>query len=64
LFVVPTITFRMLFGFVVLHHGRRQLVHVGVTGHPTAEWWQAKATGSGFISSMTNVPDGRVSPLG
>ena len=29
---------RMLFGFVVLHHGRRQLVHVGVTAHPTAEW--------------------------
>jgi len=26
LFVVPTITFRMLFGFVVPHHGRRQLV--------------------------------------
>jgi transposase InsO family protein len=38
LFVVPTITLRMLFGFVVLHHGRRQLVHVGVTTHPTAEW--------------------------
>ena len=37
LFVVPTIAFRMLFGFVVLHHGRRQLVHVGVTAHPTAE---------------------------
>jgi transposase InsO family protein len=28
----------MLFGFVVLHHGRRQLVHVGVTAHPMAEW--------------------------
>ena len=38
LFVVPTITFGMLFGFVVLHHGRRRLVHVGVTAHPTAEW--------------------------
>lgn len=38
LFVVPTITFGMLFGFVVLHHGRRQLVHVGMTAHPTAEW--------------------------
>jgi len=32
LFVVPTIALRMLFAFVVLHHGRRQLVHVG------AEW--------------------------
>jgi transposase InsO family protein len=38
LFVVPTIALRMLFGFVVLHHGRRQLVHVGMTAHPTAEW--------------------------
>jgi Integrase core domain len=38
LFVVPTVALRMLFGFVVLHHGRRQLVHVGVTAHPTAEW--------------------------
>jgi transposase InsO family protein len=38
LFVVPTIALRMLFGFVVLHHGRRQLVHVGGTAHPTAEW--------------------------
>jgi len=38
LFVVPTIAIRMLFGFVALHHGRRQLVHVGVTAHPTAEW--------------------------
>jgi len=38
LFVMPTIALRMLFGFVVLHHGRRQLVHVGVTAHPTAEW--------------------------
>src|SRR5512134_1947383 len=38
LFVVPTITLRMLFGFVVLHHGRRQLIHVGVIAHPTAEW--------------------------
>jgi hypothetical protein len=37
LFVVPTITFRMLFGFVVLHHGRRQLAHVGVTAHPATE---------------------------
>jgi hypothetical protein len=38
LFVVPTITLRMPFGYVVPHHGRRQLVHVGVTAHPTPEW--------------------------
>jgi hypothetical protein len=38
LVLVPTITLTMLFGFVVLHHGRRQLVHVGATAHPIAGW--------------------------
>ena len=37
-FVVPTLTFRVLFVFVVLAHDRRQIVHVNVTGHPTAAW--------------------------
>lgn len=36
--VVPTITFDRLFAFVVLGHARRQLVHIGVTRQPTAEW--------------------------
>ena len=30
-FVVPTATFHLLFGFIVLHHERRQIVHFGVT---------------------------------
>lgn len=37
-FVVPTVTFRLLYGFVVLQHGRREIRHVGVTHYPTAEW--------------------------
>jgi putative transposase len=37
-FVVPTLTFRLLFGFVVLHHERRELLHLGVTDRPTAAW--------------------------
>ena len=37
-FVVPTVTFRMLFVLVVLAHDRRRLVHVAVTEHPTAAW--------------------------
>jgi len=37
-FVVPTATFRLLFGFIVLHHERRRIVHFGVTAHPTADW--------------------------
>src|SRR3989454_7680743 len=37
-FTVPTATFRVLFVFVVLSHGRRRLVHFNVTEHPTADW--------------------------
>jgi putative transposase len=37
-FVVPTLTFRLLFAFVVLRHDRRLLVHFNVTDHPTASW--------------------------
>jgi putative transposase len=35
-FVVPTLTFRLLLGFLILQHNRRELVHVNVTDHPTA----------------------------
>ena len=38
LFVVPTLTFERLFAFLVLGHGRRQLLWFDVTRHPTAEW--------------------------
>jgi putative transposase len=37
-FVVPTVTYRLLFVFVILSHERRRLVHVAVTAHPTAAW--------------------------
>lgn len=37
-FTVPTMTFRNLFVFVVLHHASRIILHVNVTEHPTAEW--------------------------
>jgi transposase InsO family protein len=37
-FVVPTVTFRLLYCFVILAHGRRRVVHFNVTNHPTAKW--------------------------
>ncbi len=37
-FVVPTATFGVLFGLVVLAHHRRRVVHFNATAHPTAEW--------------------------
>jgi transposase InsO family protein len=36
--VVPTLTFECLFVFLVVSHGRRQLLWFAVTRHPTAEW--------------------------
>src|SRR6266850_4225260 len=38
LFVVPTISFRMLYGFVIVWLDRRDLVWINVTTNPTGEW--------------------------
>ena len=37
-FVVPSAPFRLLFGFIVLHHERRRIVHFAVTANPTMVW--------------------------
>ena len=38
LFVVPTISFRLLYGLLILQHARRDLLWLAVTAHPTADW--------------------------
>src|SRR3982074_3123868 len=38
MFIVPTISFRLLYGLLIMGHGRRQILWFGVTAHPTAEW--------------------------
>jgi hypothetical protein len=38
LFLVPTISFRLLYGFLILRHSRCELLWLGVTVHPSAEW--------------------------
>ena len=38
LFVVPTISFRLLYGLLILRHDRRRILWLGATAHPTAEW--------------------------
>jgi transposase InsO family protein len=38
LFLVPTISFRLLYGFLILRHSRREFLWLGVTAHPNAEW--------------------------
>jgi transposase InsO family protein len=42
--VVPTVTFERLFAFLVLGHGRRQLLWFAVTRNPTAEWLAQQIT--------------------
>jgi putative transposase len=38
LFVVPTVTCRLLFVLIILAHDRRRIVHAAVTERPTAAW--------------------------
>ena len=38
LFVVPTVSFRLLYGLLIMRHSRRQILWFGVTAQPTAEW--------------------------
>ena len=37
-FTVPTLTFGVLYGFFVIAHARRQILHFNVTRHPTSAW--------------------------
>src|SRR5436190_17658458 len=38
LFVVPTLAFRLLYGFIIVRLDRRELVWIAVTRNPTADW--------------------------
>ena len=38
LFVVPTISCRLLYGLLIVQHAHRELLWLTVTAHPTAEW--------------------------
>jgi hypothetical protein len=44
LFVVPTISFRLLYGLLILKHGRREILCLSVTAHPSAEWISRQLT--------------------
>jgi transposase InsO family protein len=44
LFVVRTISFRLLYGLVILRHSRRRVVRIAVTTNPTAKWIAGQVT--------------------
>ena len=48
LFVVPTIGFDLLYAFVIVRLGRRDLVWINVTTNPTAEWIARQLTEMGY----------------
>ena len=37
-FTVPSLTFRTLYCFFVIEHGRRRILHFNVTLHPNSDW--------------------------
>ena len=41
---MPTLSFRLLFGLLILRHDRREILWLGVTAHPTAEWIAQQVT--------------------
>jgi putative transposase len=53
-FVVPTVTYRLLFVLVLLAHDRRRIRHIAVTAHPTAVW---------TAQQLRGVPVGRGASL-
>lgn len=38
MFVVPTISFKRLYGLVVMSHDLRKILHLSTTAHPSADW--------------------------
>jgi hypothetical protein len=44
LFVVPTISFKLLYGLLILKHGRREIMYLSATAHPSAEWISRQLT--------------------
>ncbi|WP_373503664.1 integrase core domain-containing protein [Aestuariivirga sp.] len=44
LFVVPTISFKLLYGLVVMSHDRLRVLHLSTTEHPSAEWIAQQVT--------------------
>jgi transposase InsO family protein len=54
LFVVPTISFRLLYGLLILRHDRRRILWLGITAHPTAEWVARQVTEACGWESVPN----------
>ena len=54
LFLVPTISFRLLYGLLILQHNRRKLLWLAVTAHPSAEWLARQLT-EAYVATGTAI---------
>jgi hypothetical protein len=59
LFVVRTISFKLLYGLVILRHARRRLVTITVTSNPTAERIAGQVTDAFPWDEAAASPDSR-----
>ena len=44
MFVVASVSFRLLYVMIILAHDRRRIIHTAVTEHPTAAWLSRQVT--------------------
>ena len=59
LLVVPTVSFRLLYGLLIMGHGRRQILWFGVTARPTAEWIANQLTEACGWEQIPRLAQGR-----
>jgi hypothetical protein len=64
-------TFRLLYGLLILWHGRRRILWLGVTAHLTAEWMARQLTEAcdwewnpSYISAIVTGSMAKFSPGG
>jgi putative transposase len=58
-FTVPTVTFRVVYVFIVIEHARRHIVHFNVTEHPSAQWVAQQLTEAFPYRFRTALSDSR-----
>jgi len=63
-FVVPTLRFKLLYGWFVLDHGRRRVLSFNVTAAPTALWvsQQLREAFSAALDGVEDLPAGAALP--
>ena len=55
LFVVPTVSFRLLCGLLIMHQNRRRMSQLGVTAHPTARGIAQQLTEACWLGAGADI---------